>query len=274
MDIVFFSSRRRHTRYWRDWSSDVCSSDLRGRNDTYSRRYPQGGLFSHAVGYSFLTIGRFGLEQSRNDELTGEDDEVGTFIDQLAGRRKVGDEIRTTLDPRAQRIALQQLGGRRGAVVALEPRTGRIRVMASTPTFDPNELREERSLSALQNGSALNRTTLGQYPPGSTFKAVTATAAIDSGRYTKDSQVSGKSPKVISVAPLNNSGNQDFGTIPLTTGLTQSVNTVWAEVGETLGGETMQRYMERFGFYDKVAVDLPADERGQSGVREIGRASC
>jgi peptidoglycan glycosyltransferase len=139
--------------------------------------------------------------------------------------------------------------------------------MASTPSFDPNRLREERSLDALQNGSALNRTTLGQYPPGSTFKVVTAVAAIDSGRFTKDSQVSGESPKTISGAPLNNSGNQDYGNIPLTTALTNSVNTVWAEVGNRVGGETMQRYMERFGFYDRVPVDLPAEERGRSGVR-------
>jgi peptidoglycan glycosyltransferase len=241
-----------------------------GRAGTFSRRYPQGSLFAHSIGYSFIGLGRFGMEQSRNDELTGEDDDIGNVIDQLSGDQREGDEIRTTLDPGGQRAALQQLAGRRGAVVALEPRTGRIRVMASTPSFDPNKLREERSLSALADGSALNRTTLGQYPPGSTFKVVTAVAAIDSGRYQKESQVSGQSPKTISGAPLNNSGDRDYGTVPLTTALTQSVNTVWAEVGERLGGETMQRYMERFGFYDKVPVDLPADERGQSGVRVAG----
>jgi len=241
-----------------------------GRAGTFSRRYPQGSLFAHSIGYSFISLGRFGLEQSRNDELTGEDDDVGNVIDQLSGDQREGDEVRTTLDPGAQRVAVEQLAGRRGAVVALEPRTGRVRVMASTPSFDPNELREERSLDALRNGSALNRTTLGQYPPGSTFKVVTAVAAIDSGRYAKETQVNGESPKTISGAPLQNSSNRDFGTVPLTTALTQSVNTVWAEVGVELGGETMQRYMERFGFYDKVPVDLPADERGQSGVRVAG----
>jgi peptidoglycan glycosyltransferase len=238
-----------------------------GRNGTFGRRYPTGPLFAHPVGYSFLTVGRFGLEDSRNDALTGEDGDLGNLFDQLSGERRDGDEVRTTLDPAAQRVALEQLGGRRGAVVALEPQTGRIRVMASTPTFDPNELRDARTLEAVQDGSALNRTVLGQYPPGSTFKVVTAVAAIDSGRFEKESQVSGESPKLISGAPLNNFGGQDFGLIPLTTALTQSVNTVWAEVGETLGGETMQRYMERFGFYDQVPVDLPPEERGRSGVR-------
>jgi peptidoglycan glycosyltransferase len=100
---------------------------------------------------------------------------------------------------------------------------------------------------------------------------VTAVAAIDSGRYTKDSTVDGPSPKVISGAPLNNFGNEDFGAVPLTLALTKSVNTVWAEVGETVGRDTMQRYMERFGFFDRVPVDLPKGERGQSGVVAAGR---
>jgi len=158
-------------------------------------------------------------------------------------------------------------------VVALEPATGRIKVMASYPSFDPNALRNARNLDVLGNGSALNRATLGQYPPGSTFKVVTAVAALDTGRYTKDSMVSGKSPKVISGAPLSNFSNEQFGVISLTTALTRSVNTVWAEVGEKLGRQTMQRYMDRFGFYDRAAVDLPAEERGKSGVRVEGRRS-
>jgi penicillin-binding protein A len=232
----------------------------------FTRAYPTDGLFAHPVGYSFLTVGRAGVERARNDALTGEDDDVTSILDELTGKDPVGDEVRTSLDPGGQRAAFRALAGRRGAVVALEPQTGKVRVMASTPSFDPNRLRDARDLSTLEDGSALNRTTQGQYPPGSTFKVVTAVAAIDSGRYTKDSQVDGPAQKTISGAPLRNSGGQSFGTIPLTTALTQSVNTVWAEVGETVGGDVMQRYMERFGFYAQVEVDLPADERSRSGV--------
>ena len=249
----------------------ILARSVPGRGGTFSRRYPQGGLFAHTVGYSFITVGRSGLEQSRNDDLTGERDDVASVIDQLAGKEPEGDELRTTLDRDAQRAAFEALGGQRGAVVALEPATGRIRVMASNPTFDPNELRDARDLSAVRNGSALNRSTQGQYPPGSTFKVVTASAAIDSGDFTKDTQVSGKSPKTISGAPLNNFGNKDWCTIPLTTALTNSVTTVWAEVAEKLGKETMQRYMERFGFFSRVEVDLPTGERASSGVRVPGR---
>ena len=243
----------------------IIARSVRGEAGTYSRRYPQDALFGHPIGYSFIGVGRTGLEQSRNDELSGERDDVASVIDQLAGREREGDEVRTTLDPGAQRAALQALGSREGAVVALEPQTGRVRVMASNPPFDPNVLREARDLKALE-GSAINRTTQGQFPPGSTFKVVTASAAIDSGRYTKESLVDGSSPKDVSGAPLNNFGNQSFGRIPLTEALTNSVNTVWAEVATQLGAETMEKYMERFGFYDEVVVDLPDEQRATSGV--------
>jgi penicillin-binding protein A len=249
----------------------VLAGSRPGPGGTYSRRYPTSTLFAHPVGYSFLSVGRTAIEQAKNDELTGEQDDLSSVVDQLAGKEPKGDEVITTLDPEAQKVALDALGDNRGAVVVLEPSTGEIRVMASKPTFDPNELRESPDTAALRNGSAVNRTTQGQYPPGSTFKVVTAVAAIDSGRYKKESQVSGKSPKTISGAPLNNFGNKDWGTIPLTTALTNSVNTVWAEVGEKVGKETMQTYMERFGFLKRVEVDLPAGERSSSGVRVPGR---
>lgn len=243
----------------------------RNGDGTYTRRYPEGSLFAHSVGYSFLTVNRCCLEQSRNDELTGESSGVESVLDQLKGQEERGDEVRTTLDPKGQRAALSALNGRRGAVVAIEPKTGKVLVMASSPSFDPNELADARDTSALSDGAALNRTTLAQYAPGSTFKVVTATAAIDSGRYTKDSQVDGKSPKTISGAPLNNFNNEQFGRIPLTTALTNSVNTVWAEVGVEVGRSTMQRYMERFGFYARAGSDLPEEERGRSGVLVRGK---
>jgi len=250
----------------------LIAGSRRGRGaGTYVRRYPEGELFSHPVGYSFLSVGRSALEQAYNDELTGERDDVTSVLDQLAGKEPEGDELITSLDADAQRLAYDALGSQRGAVVALEPATGRIRVMASTPRFDPNRLAGATDTSALGNGAAVNRATQGQYPPGSTFKVVTAVAAIDSGRYTKDTTVDGESPKTVSGAPLNNFGSQDYGMIPLTFALTKSVNTVWAEVGEKLGGETMQRYMERFGFYERIEVDLPAGQRSSSGVLPQGR---
>ena len=243
-------------------------------DDTYSRTYPAGGLFPHAVGYSFTRFGRAGLERSYNHDLTGDRGELGSIIDELAGTQREGDDLHTTLDPSAQRVALQGLAGRKGSVVALDPRTGAVKVMASVPGFDPNALPEGRLFARLNRDDSaplLNRATQSGYPPGSTFKVVTAIAAMDSGKYQPDSVVSGKNGKEISGVPLNNFGGEDFGPITLTEALTHSVNTVWAEVGEKLGKETMARYMDRLGFNQQVAVDLPGDERRASGEFVNGR---
>ena len=132
-----------------------------------------------------------------------------------------------------------------------------VTVMASVPSYNPNLITSPHGIGP--GASTLNRTTQGRYPPGSTFKVVTVTAAIDSGRYTPNSFISGKSPKVISGVPLSNFGNENFGPISLTDALTHSVNTVWAQVGESLGRSTLAKYMERFGFYAKPPLDYPGD---------------
>jgi peptidoglycan glycosyltransferase len=116
----------------------------------------------------------------------------------------------------------------------------------------------------------LDRAAQSGYPPGSTFKVVTAAAALDSGRYTPHSALSGKSPRVIGGVPLSNFGNEQFGDITLTTALTHSVNTVWGQVGEAIGKATMLRYMNRFGFDRKPPIDLPGDELRASGVYSRG----
>lgn len=228
---------------------------------TFERRYPEANLLtSHAIGYAYADLGRAGLEQARNDELTGERNEIASFVDSLRGQERRGDLVRTALDLRGQRAALDGLAGRKGSVVALEPDTGRVRVMVSTPGFDANEVRRPstfRRLSRDEDAPLFNRATQASYPPGSTFKVVTAAAALDSGRFTPSSVVDGSSPKTISGAPLNNSGNRDFGPVTLTEALTNSVNTAWASVAERLGEDTMVDYMERFGFYAKPRIDLP-----------------
>jgi penicillin-binding protein A len=147
--------------------------------------------------------------------------------------------------------------------------------MASAPDYDPNQIPDRfRELSRQQGSPLVNRTTQSQYPPGSTFKVVTATAALDTGRYTPDSVVSGKSPKKIGGVPLSNccgEGTGNFGPLTLTQALENSVNTVWAEVGEKLGKDTMYRYMKRFGLNSAPPLDFPRDELARSGVFSKGR---
>ena len=130
---------------------------------------PEGGLFAHAIGYSYTNLGRAGLEQSRNDELTGRNDEITSVLDELRGKQREGADVTTTLDPKAQRVAIDALSraeNGKGAVVALDPQTGAVRVMASTPGYDPNSLRQTASRAQPRQGSPVfNRATQAGYPP-------------------------------------------------------------------------------------------------------------
>jgi peptidoglycan glycosyltransferase len=252
----------------------LLARSIRAPAKTWTRRYTRAdALVPHAIGYSYTNLGRAGLERSRNDALVGRLDDVSSVLDEFLGRRPVGDDVRTTLDLHAQQVALDGLAGRKGAVVALDPSTGAVKVMASVPSFDANALRDPAKYRALNQDTdapLFNRATQSGYPPGSTFKVVTAAAALDSGRYTPDSVINGDSPKTISGVPLANDGNASFGDITLTTALTHSVNTVWAQLGERLGKATMGRYMKRFGFYAKPPLDYPPDQLRSSGEYRNG----
>ena len=243
---------------------------VRGREGTFQRTYPTGSLFAQAIGYSYTDLGQAGLERYRNSVLDGET--TGTnlqaILDQLQGKRPQGDEVITTLDPSAQRTAVSALGEHEGAVVALDPRTGAVTVMASTPSYDPNSLRSVHAYERLDHESGsplLNRAVQYGYAPGSTFKIVTATAAIDTGRFTPSSTLSGRNNILVSGVPLANDYDESFGQLTLTQALAKSVNTVWAQVAEQVGKPTLARYMNRFGFDAKPQLDYPADEMSASG---------
>jgi peptidoglycan glycosyltransferase len=235
-----------------------------GETKRYYRTYPQQGIFSHEVGYYFVSRGSAGLERQYDDQLAGRENEFASTVDQLLGHKTEGEDVRTTLDLNAQKIALGALAGRKGSVVAIEPSTGRVRVMASEPGFNPNLITAKGGIGGA--ASTLNRATQAKYPPGSTFKVVTASAAVDTGKYNPNSFISGKSPKVISGVELKNFGNENFGAVSLTDALTHSVNTVFGEIGEKLGRSTMLKYMTRFGFQKKPPLDYPKDEMIASGA--------
>jgi peptidoglycan glycosyltransferase len=243
----------------------------RGESRTYTRAYPAGGAFAHPVGYSFIENGRRGLELYRNDDLAGEEDEFASILSGLESNDREGRDVVTNLDVAGTQAAVAGLAGRKGAVVALEPQTGKVRVMVSLPEYDPNLIPSQFArINADPNKSLLNRTTQELYQPGSTFKVVTATAALDTGKVTPDTVIDGSSPRTISGAPLENAGGQDFGPISFTDALTNSVNTVFAQVGERVGAETLVEYMKRFGFYEDPQLDYPGFQMIPSGVRRNG----
>src|SRR3954469_10123436 len=228
----------------------------------YERRYPQGRTFALPVGFDDVRFGRAGLEKYYNDQLVGRKTELAGIVDSLVKHDPVGNDLRTALNLKAQKVAYQAIGNRVGAVVALDVRTGAVRVLAGTPSFDPENPGK---------GNRFNLATQGLFPPGSTMKTVTATAAIDTGKYQPTSRVSGKNEKIISGTPLHNFGGEDFGDIDLTFALTHSVNTVYAEVGEKLGKSVLAHYMERFGFGSKPPMDYPDDQMSISGSYRKGR---
>jgi penicillin-binding protein A len=243
----------------------------RGENRTYTRTYPTGGTFAHPVGYSYIENGRRGLELYRNDDLTGKEDEFASILAGLESSDREGNDVVTNLSVAGTRAAVAGLAGRKGAVVAIEPQTGKVRVMVSIPEYDPNRIPSAfRQINGDPNKSLLNRTTQELYQPGSTFKVVTATAALDTGKVTPDTVIDGSSPRTISGAPLENSGGQSFGPISFTDALTNSVNTVFAQVGERVGAETLVEYMKRFGFYEDPQLDYPDFQMIPSGIRRNG----
>jgi len=253
----------------------VLARSLPGREGTYSRTYPTGSLFAHPLGYYFTELGATGLERYRNNVLEGQtQSNLQTILNQLQGVKPVGDKVITSLDPTAQRVAQRALGEHHGAVVALDPRTGAVRVMVSNPSYEPNALRFPGGLARVSrnsSGALVNRALQDGYAPGSTFKVVTATAAIDTGRYTPESVVSGRDGVLVSGIPLSNVQLESFGDITLTEALVHSVNTVYAQVAVSLGKGILGRYMRRFGFNREPQLDYPAGEMSVSGEYSNGR---
>jgi peptidoglycan glycosyltransferase len=248
----------------------VLARSARSAEGTYERSYPKGELFAAAVGY-YYPEGRqsAGLERYRNTVLSGQSEPgFQAVLNQLQGIQPRGDKVVTTLNPHAQRVASEQLAGHRGAIVAIEPSTGAVRVMSTSPSFDPEDFRSTRALHRQESeglASLVNRATQYGYAPGSTFKLVTATAAIDTGLFTPLSLVNGANDITVSGVPLHNDNNESFGQITLKQALAKSVDTVFAQVAERVGKATMARYMARFGFNQEPRLDYPAEQMSPSG---------
>ncbi len=249
----------------------IARSVAKGRGDAlrYVRRYPEGSLYGHPIGYSFVQQGDSEFERFHNDELVGNDSEFTSILDELRGLRQEGNDIVTNLDPAAQATALADLEAAGfGAVVAIEPQSGRVRVLASNPPYDPNRVPYELSkLNANEVETPLfNRATQGQYPPGSTFKVVTAAAGLESGTITPETPIDAPGSLEVEGTPLENDFGEDFFGATLDEALTNSVNTWFGQLGQQLGNDTLFEYMERFGFNSTPAIDLPAEEVSKSGV--------
>jgi peptidoglycan glycosyltransferase len=253
---------------------------------TYTRHYPANDLMPQVMGYSTNYGTTTGLEQTLDDYLTGSNTNLSnTFkqeLDRLGGQTVKGDNVTLTLKPAIQRLALQQLGRRCGAVVVLDAKTGAVYAMASSPTYNANLMVQPngngyKKVKKIQgtcgDASALvNNAAAGLYPPGSTFKMVTAAAALDSGAYTPSTAFNDPGYCIEYGKRVSNAGNPDqtgpeaFGNVSLAEGFEHSINSVFCKVGMHIGGLKILEYAKRFGFYSLPPLETPADERRISGL--------
>lgn len=238
------------------------------------RVYSRPELYAHTTGFYSLVYGASGLERAENAILSGTDDRliVDRLTQLLAGRSVKGGSVVTTLNSRAQQAAFDGLAGRKGAVFALDPSTGAILAMVSTPSFDPNPLASpnistERSayaeLQANEDSPLLNRAIAQVYPPGSTFKLVTAATALSTGDFTKDSVVPGPAsiPLPLSDKRLGNYTGRACGPDNRTTienAMRISCNTAFALLGVKVGDDALRAQSEKFGFNNSFDIPLNA----------------
>ncbi|AJC55985.1 penicillin-binding transpeptidase domain-containing protein [Streptomyces sp. 769] len=229
----------------------------------YERTYTDGPLYAPLTGFASQQYGTSLLESSEDGILAGTDDRLVVFPwwDGLVHRRPPGGRVETTVNPAMQRAAYHGLAGRKGAVVAVEPRTGRVLALVSSPSYDPGELSGNgrsvtsawRRLNEAADRPMLNRALRQTYPPGSVFKVVTAAAALDSG-LVKDLDAPLDVPDPYTLPDTRTQlGNPTEGCehVGLREAFRLSCNTVFARLGVGVGERGMAEAAQRFGFNDR-----------------------
>ncbi len=237
----------------------------------YLRRYPARDTYAHVTGFYSLIYGATGIEQAENDFLAGSDNRLFTrrLSALLTGRDPRGGNVVLTLNRQAQKAAVDGLGNRAGAVVAMDPTTGKILAMASSPSYDPNPIssHDPSSIRAAYNKLAndprdplLNRAINARYPPGSAFKVIVAAAALQNGR-TPDTQLD--CPTAYTPpgtrTPLHNFGNESCGApkVSMQTALTNSYNTAFAKLGVDVGQSAIRSAAAGFGIGTGDTLQTP-----------------
>ncbi len=250
----------------------VAESVPTGDRLTYLRQYPQGPLYAAVTGYYSLIYSRTGIEDAENDLLAGSDPRlfVRRLADLFTGRDPAGGDVVLTLDPAVQQAAMTGLEGVTGAVVALDPSTGAVLGMASTPSFDPTQLSSHDpdairaywdQLNQQSPDPRLNRAIGDNYPPGSLFKVIVSAAALETGDYTPETVI--PAPDVLTLPNTSTTLENFNGSTcspteeqSLIDALTISCNTAFAQLGIDLGEEAIRDMSEAFGL-DGESFDIP-----------------
>ncbi|MCX4675833.1 penicillin-binding transpeptidase domain-containing protein [Streptomyces sp. NBC_01433] len=276
-----------------DGKSVTGSVETTDNDFKFKRVWKNGPLWAPVTGYSSQAFESSQLENLEDGILTGNDDQL--FFDRtlsmFTGDKKTGGNIVTTLNGAAQKAAFKGLGGKKGAVVALDPQSGAILALASTPSYDPsvfagNSLKDSDARQKLlkdKDKPMLNRALRETYPPGSTFKVVTAAAALENGLYDDiDEKTNSPLPWTLpqSTKPLPNEGNIPCKDASLREALRWSCNTVFGKMSDDLGNDKMIEQTDKFGFNKEVFTPVradasiyPKDNRPQNAMAGIGQAS-
>ncbi|MEU4091080.1 penicillin-binding protein 2 [Streptomyces sp. NPDC026673] len=236
-------------------------TETHGSDYKYKATFKNGPLWAPVTGYASQAFSSTQLESIYDSILTGDDDRLffKRTVDILSGKQKQGGDVVTTLNGKAQRAAFEGLGNKKGAVAAIDPRTGAILALASTPSYDPssfagNSDKDGEAWNALRKDKdepLLNRALRQTYPPGSTFKVVTAAAALEDGLYSNiDEDTDSPVPYILpdTNTPLENEGNIPCKNASLRVALQYSCNTVFGKLGADLGRDKMVEEAEKFGF--------------------------
>jgi penicillin-binding protein A len=240
----------------------------------YLRTYPGGELFGHITGYYSLVFGTDRIERSYNDQLLGSSGVISMqdIQDHFLGSGEQGDAVRLTIHSELQEEARAALGDNVGSIVALDPQTGAVRAMWSNPSFDPSPLtthspKEIRAawdeLNSRSPNPLVHIATSRGFPPGSTFKVVTAAAALDSGRFTPDSTFPDEATIDLpqtdeTLTNFTNTACTGTGQIDLFTALEVSCDTTFALIGLEIHEEVFQM-AEGLGFNARIPFDVATE---------------
>lgn len=239
------------------YDGTVIAESVLQEDGTYTRRYNDDGVYSHIVGYD--TKGKAGIESKYNFML----ETVNAELVQRMGKLLFDDEVKgnsvvMTIDNGIQQLAAQQLGSRKGAIVAMEPSTGRILACVSYPTFDSNAVDEDWEYlnTDEENSPLLNRATQGLYPPGSIFKIITAAAALENDRGMKNFTMYCQGKKSFGINTINCFNGYAHGDEDMLSAFANSCNTYFATIGVDMGAEALNRTAAEFNFNNNLNFSL------------------
>ena len=224
----------------------------------YTRKYPQGTFAANVVGYASDQYGTSGIESSCNDILLGKSNYANwsDYINAAAGISSSGNDVELTIDSTVQQAAESALEGYNGACVVLDPNTGAVLAMASSPTYNPNKIGKAMSQTDGESG-LFNRATQALYIPGSTFKIVSLATALENDIADTNDEFKSPGSMEIGGEKVRNFDGNDYGTITLARATELSSNTVFGQLGTKIGADLLVKSSENFGLNQEIDFDLP-----------------